>query len=97
MQQKNLMAAHDKVNLATTLKGGSPPRCLRLARSGDQPHDVSDIGQSNVARPPETISVRYGTFEVEARSANASSFVRNLYLQCWQTAKRICQMHDVFF
>lgn len=33
VQQKNLMAAHDKVNLATTLKGGSPTRCLRLARS----------------------------------------------------------------
>ncbi|MEG8220711.1 hypothetical protein OSJ57_08755 [Sphingomonas sp. HH69] len=50
VQQKNLMAAHDKVNLTTTLKGGSLTHCLRLARSREQPRDVSDIGQSNVAR-----------------------------------------------
>jgi hypothetical protein len=49
VQQKNLMAAHDKVNVATTLKGGSLTRSLRLARSGEQPRDVCDIDQSNVA------------------------------------------------
>lgn len=49
VQQKNLMAAHDKVNVATTLKGGSLTRSLRLARSGEQPRDVGDIDQSNVA------------------------------------------------
>lgn len=49
VQQKNLMAAHNKVNLATTLKGGSLTRSLHLARFGDQLRDVGDIDQSNVA------------------------------------------------
>lgn len=43
------MAAHDKVNVATTLKGGSLTRSLRLARSVEPPRDVGDIDQSNVA------------------------------------------------
>ena len=34
---------------ATTLKGGSLTRSLYLARYGEQPRDVGDIGQSNVA------------------------------------------------
>lgn len=33
VQQKNLMAAHDKVNVATTPKGASSTRSLRFARS----------------------------------------------------------------
>ncbi len=49
VQQKNLMAAHDKVNLATTLKGGSLTRPLHLARFRDHLRDVGDIDQSNVA------------------------------------------------
>jgi hypothetical protein len=49
VQQKNLIAAHDKVNVATTLKGGSLTRSLHLARSGEQPREVGDIDQSNVA------------------------------------------------
>ncbi|WP_188062970.1 hypothetical protein [Sphingobium sp. KCTC 72723] len=36
VQQKNLMAAHDKVNVATIPKGASSTRSLRFARSGEQ-------------------------------------------------------------
>ncbi|MDX3911632.1 MAG: hypothetical protein QHC67_17750 [Sphingobium sp.] len=43
------MAAHDKVNVETTLKGGSLTRSLRLAHSVEPPRDVGDIDQSNVA------------------------------------------------
>lgn len=36
VQQKNLMAAHDKVNKATIPKGASSTRSLRFARSGGE-------------------------------------------------------------
>ena len=36
VQQKNLMAARDKVNVATIPKGASSTRSLRFARSGEQ-------------------------------------------------------------
>lgn len=50
VQQKNLMAAHDKVNVPTTLKGASPTRSLRFAQSGEQLRGVGDIDQSNAVR-----------------------------------------------
>lgn len=50
VQQKNLVAAHEQVNLATTPTGDSPTRSLRFARSGEPPRGVGAIDQSNAVR-----------------------------------------------
>jgi len=44
------MAAHDKVNVATTPQGARRRAPLRFARSGEQPRGVGDIHQSNAVR-----------------------------------------------
>jgi hypothetical protein len=82
VQQKNLMATHDKVNVATTPKGASSTRSLRFARSGEQ-RGVGDIDQSNAVRDNHAagwFNERWSASTV-ARTASRSDRLQSLFVR----------------